>query len=293
MRTLVIGSTGNVGGWVAQGLAKKDGTVRCMSRSGEKLKNLPGEIEGIVADLDRPATLVDAFKDVDSLFLVTPVSRNETEQGLHAVSAAKSAGVGKIVYLSVFMPPGSDIIPHFRSKIPVEEAIRGSGMGYTILRPNNFFQNDLSLIGVIMGYGVYPSPVGKIGLSRIDVRDIGEAAVNALTDRGHEGRAYSLHGPDVLTGGDMARIYSKYVGRDVRYAGDDLDAWVAHVKNVMPERLYSDMRVMYKYFQDHGMIAPEADLERERLLLGHAPRSFDAFAEQLADEWKQSLACAA
>ena len=293
MRILVVGSTGTVGGWVAQGLAGKGVAVRCMSRSREKLKDIPDGIEAFVADLERPHTLADAFKNVDAVFLMTPASTSETEQGLHAVNAARSAGVGKIVYMSVFMPPGSDSIPHFRTKLPVENAIRESGISYTILRPNNFFQNDLSLIGVIMGYGIYPSPMGKIGVSRIDARDVGEAAVNALTGSGYEGQVYSLHGPDVLTGRDMARIYSRYVGRDVRYAGDDLDAWVKHVKNVMPDWLYSDMRVMYEYFQDHGMIAPGTDLERQHLVLGHDPRSFDQFAEQLASEWKQSLACAA
>lgn len=293
MRTLVIGSTGNVGGWVAQGLAGKGVTVRCMSRSREKLKNIPDGIEGFVADLQRPHTLIDAFKNVDSVFLMTPVSRNETELGLHAVRAAISGGIGKIVYLSVFMPPGSESIPHFNSKLPVENAIRESGIAYTILRPNNFFQNDLSLIGVIMGYGIYPLPLGTIGLNRIDSRDIGDAAVNALMGSGYDGQVYSLHGPDVLTGRDMARIYSKYVGRDVRYAGDDLDVWVAHVKNLMPEWLYSEMLVMYRYFQEHGMIAPGPDLERQHMILAHEPRSFDAFAQQLASEWKHSLACAA
>jgi uncharacterized protein YbjT (DUF2867 family) len=293
MRALVIGSTGTVGGWVAQGLAARGVSVRCMSRSGQKMRNLPEGIEGIVADLDRPHTLPEAFKNVDSVFLVTPVGRTETEQGLHAVSAARSAGAAKLVYLSVFLPPGSDVIPHFRSKVPVEDAVQASGMAYTILRPNNFFQNDLSLIGIIMGYGIYPTPVGKIGLNRIDARDVGEAAVNALLDEDHNGQVYALHGPQALTGRDMARIYSKYVGRDVRYAGDNIDTWVRHVKNVMPDWLWGDLTIMYRYFQDRGMIAPEADLDRQERLLGHPPRSFDDFARQLSGEWKQSLACAA
>jgi uncharacterized protein YbjT (DUF2867 family) len=293
MRILVVGSTGTVGARVAQGLAGRGVSVRCMSRSREKLNNAPDGIETFVADLDRPHTLTEAFQDVDSLFLITPVSRNETEQGLRAVKSAKAAGIGKIVYLSVFMPPGAEGIPRFSGKLPVENAIRDSGIAYTILRPNHFFQNDLSLIGIIMGFGVYPSPVGKLGISRIDARDIGDAAVNALTGSGFEGQIYSLHGADALTGRDMARIYSKYAGRDVRYAGDDLDVWVKHVKGVMPLWLYSDMSVMYRYFQEKGMIAPQPDLERQVPLLGHEPRSFDAFAEQLSSEWKQSLACAA
>ncbi len=293
MKTLVVGATGLVGSTVIQGLMGQGVAVRCMSHTPEKITNLPKGLEGYAADLDKSETLRGAFEGVDNVFLLLPVSTNETERGLAAVSAARDSTVKKIVYLSVCMPPGSEVIPHFGSKKPIEDAVRNSGLAYTILRPNNFFQNDLLVRVVIMGYGIYPTPIGSVGLNRVDVRDVADAAVNALVHSGHEGRVYDLHGPDTLTGRETARIYSKYVGRDVRYAGDDLDNWVQHVKNLMPEWLFRDLRVMYKYFQDHGMIAPEADLEKQQLVVGHKPRAFDAFAQQAAAEWKSALACAA
>jgi uncharacterized protein YbjT (DUF2867 family) len=293
MKTLIVGSTGMVGSRVAVRFLDKGEAIRCMSRSPEKMKNLPDGIERVVADLNRPHTLGDAFKGVDNVFLLLSIGRNEIEQCLNAVRAAKAGGVKKIVYLSVYRPGGSDMIPHFGNKIPVENAITSSGIVYTILRPNNFFQNDASIIGVVTSFGIYPTPIGQIGLNRVDVRDVADGAVNAVTQPGHEGRIYNIHGPETLTGRDTARIYSRYAGRNVRYAGDDLDNWVQHVKNVMPEWLYRDMRVMYKYFQNNGMIAPEADLEKQMMLLGHEPRSFDLFARELVEEWKRTLACAA
>ncbi len=132
-----------------------------------------------------------------------------------------------------------------------------------------------------------------MGVDRVDARDVADCAVNALTEPGHDGETYSLHGPDLLTANDMARVYSKYVGRDVRYAGNDLDVWVQHVKNVMPEWLYRDNRIMYKFFQDHGMVASKGDLEKQLKLLGHQPRAFENFAQELAEEWKSSLIYAA
>lgn len=293
MKTLVIGCTGKVGRKVVEGLLSKGVSVRCMSHSADKVKNLSGELETFMADLNDPDSLAPAFEGVDNAFLVTPVSRNETSQGLNAVAAARAGTVKKIVYLSVYMPEGSLVIPQFSSKVPIENAIKESRVPYTILKPNHFFQNDLSVIGVITTYGIYPMPVGDIGLNRIDVRDIADGAVNALLQSGHEGRVYSLHGPDTLNGSDMAGIYGRYVGRDVRYAGDDLDVWEQHVKNIMPEWLYRDMRVMFKYFQDHGMLAPEADLEKQQLLIEHPPRSFEDFAKEIAEEWKHMLAHAA
>ena len=223
MKTLVIGCTGKVGSVVMKKLADQGVTVRCMSRSSDKLRGLPSGVEGHVADLDDPGTLTAAFSGVDSVFLVNTVSPSETRQGLAAVEEATSARVKKIVYLSVSMPEGSTHIPHFGGKIPVENAIKQTNIAYTILRPNNFFQNDLALKDMIMQYGLYLPPIGSIGLNRVDVRDIAECVVNALTRPGFEGQTIAVHGPDTLTGNDIARIYSQYVGRDVRYGGNDLD----------------------------------------------------------------------
>jgi uncharacterized protein YbjT (DUF2867 family) len=293
MKVLVIGCTGTVGSHVARGLAQQGVSVRCMTRSPDKTKGLPSGIEGCIADLDKPETLSGAFSGVDGVFLLVPVGRDETKQGLAAVAAAKSAGVKKIMYMSVNMPEGSEVIPHFASKIPIENAVKESGIAYTILKPNNFFQNDLSVKDTIMQYGLYPTPLGKIGSNRVDVRDIADCAVNALTKTWFEGRIYSLHGPDTLTGNDMARIYSKYVGRDVRYIGNDLDAWESRVRAVMPDWWVHDFRVMYKFYQDHGAIAGKTDLDTMRKLLGHAPRRFEDFVKEISGEWKAPLARAA
>ncbi len=293
MKTLVIGCTGTVGSVVTEKLATKGVSIRCMSRSSDKLQVLPSGIEGRIADLDNPDTLAAVFSGMDSVFLLVPVNPNETKQGLAAVQAAKAARVKKIVYLSVSMPEGSAHIPHFGSKVPVENAIKESGIEYTILRPNNFFQNDRALKDAIMKYGVYTTPLGSVGLSRVDVRDIADCAVNALTKRGYGGQTYAIHGPDVLTGRDIARIYSKYVGRDVRYAGNDLDVWVQRVKNTWPEWKVRDYRVMYRFYQDHGMTADADELRKLQTLLGHKPRRFDDFVKELAAEWREELATAA
>ena len=293
MKTLVIGGTGMVGSMVVAGLVKEGVKVRVMSHSPEKLKKLPTGVEGHRADLDDPETLPAAFDGIDSLFLLVPVGLSETDEGLAAVSAAKTAKVRKIVYLSVFMPEGSGKIPHFRSKHPVEKAIRESNITCTILRPNNFFQNDIWLRSAIMQYSVYPQPIGGKGLNRVDVRDIADCAVNALMRSGYENRTYDVNGSDTLTGENIARVYTKHLGREVRYSGDDLDAWGEKMKNVMPEFMIPEMRIMYEFFQEKGMIASKEDLEKTQKLLGRNPRTFDDFVKETATEWKSKVAKAA
>jgi len=293
MKTLIIGGTGLVGSMVVAGLQQQGATVRVMSHSPDKLKKLPAGVEGFRADLDDPDSLPAAFDNIDSVFLLNAVGLNETDEGLLAVAAAKTAGVKKIVYLSVSMPEGSERIPHFRSKLPVEKAIKESGIAYTILRPNNFFQNDLWLKSAIMQYSIYPQPLGGKGLNRVDVRDIADCAINALMKLGHDGLTYEVHGPDTLTGEGIAGIYTKHLGREVRYSGNDLDAWGEKVKNMMPEFMIPEMRIMYEFFQDNGMIASKDDLEKMQKLLGRKPRTFDDFVKEITVEWRSKVTKAA
>jgi uncharacterized protein YbjT (DUF2867 family) len=293
MKTLVIGGTGQVGSMVVAGLLKHGTAVRVMSHSPDKLRKLPAGVEGVRADLDDAASLPAAFDKIDSVFLLCVPGPGETKEGLNAVSAAKAAGVKKIVYMSLLMPEGSEVIPLFASKIPIEKAVRESGIAYTILRPNNFFQNDLWLKDAIMQYGMYPTPLGGKGVDRVDVRDIADCAVNALTKSGYEGRTYNIIGPDTLTGETVARIYTKHLGREIRYSGDDLDAWAEKVKSMMPEFLVANYRTMFRFFQDHGMIASKDDHDKMEKLLNRKPRTFDAFVKEITTAWRSTSTKAA
>ena len=287
MNVLVVGGTGTVGREVTRQLLERGAQVRVMSRTADRAKlELP--VEAVQGDLEQPSTLGPQFTGVDSMFLLNALSRSETTQGLAAVEAARTGGVKKIVYMSVLMPPGSETIPHFASKIPVEQAVRQSGLTWTILRPNNFYQNDLGLRDAIVGNGVYPQPIGDRGVTRVDVRDIAAAAVNALFESTHEGVVYPLNGPRAWTGEDTARIYTENLGRTVRYGGDDLDAWAKQVSAFMPDWLVKDLVIMYRFFQERGFQATPEELEVQRKLLGHDPRAFETFVWEVAPQWRST-----
>ncbi len=287
MKVLVVGGTGTVGTQVARHLLEKGAKVRVMSRSADRAKlQLP--VEAVQGDLEQPGTLGSQFVGVDAMFLLNALSQSETAQGLAAVEAARKGGVKKIVYMSVLFPRGSETIPHFATKIPVEQAVRASGLKWTILRPNNFYQNDLGLRDAITGHGVYPQPIGNQGVTRVDVRDIADGAVNAFFDARHDGVIYPLNGPRAWTGEETARTYSENLGRAVKYSGDDLDAWGRQVSAFMPGWLVRDLQIMYRFFQEHGFQATPQEIEMQRKLLGHDPRAFETFVWEVSAQWRST-----
>ncbi len=286
MKILVVGGTGSVGGEVVKELLSREAEVRVMTSSPDKLPKLSSDVEGIVANVHDKDSLKDAVDNVDGVFFVTPFSQDEDRDGINVVEAAKVAGVKRIVYVSVHRLEDIPEAPHFARKIPVENAIKDSGIAYTLLRPNNFYQNDVWLKTPIMDYGIYPQPIGNKGLHRVDVRDIALAGANALLQHEFTGKTFSLVGPDLMTGESTAKIYAKYLGKEVVYAGDDLAKWSAQMKGMFPEWLIEDFVLMYRNFQKNGLIAtPEHHAETERIL-GRKPISFDTFAKEIVARWK-------
>ena len=286
MTMLVIGSTGNVGRPTVEALLARDAEVRCLSRSAEKLSDLPAGAMGVVGDLESGDGLAAALDGVDRLFLITANGETETTRGLNAIKAAQIAGASRIVYLSAQDLEQEPAVPHFHSKLPIEQALKESGAAWTILRPNLFNQTDLSVAKVIMDYGVYPMPIGSKGQNRVDTRDIADAAVRALTEDGHAGAEYTLHGPDTVTGEQAAAVYSRHFGRDVKYGGDDVDAWAESVKAFLPTWLLESLKVMFLAQQANGPAASEAQVAASSEAVGHPLRSFDAFAAELAARLK-------
>ena len=283
MTILVIGATGNVGRPTVAGLLAKGETVRALSRSEEKLASLPDGVTGVIGDLETGSGLEAACAGVDKLFLITSNGETETARGLTAVEAAKAAGVQHIVFLSVGNPGKEPAVPHYRAKLPIEEAIRNSGAAYTFLRPNFFMQTDLSIIPVIKQHGVYSMPIGSVGNNRIDTRDIADCAVRVLTEEGHAGADYHLHGPDTINGPKAAEVYAKHFGREVNYGGDDVDQWGKPVEAFVPPWLLASLKQMFLGQQLNGGAADADAIAASRDAVGHPLRTFDEFvAEQAA-----------
>lgn len=282
MTILVIGATGNVGRPTIAGLLAEGASVRALSRSQENIDALPAGVTGFIGDLETGDGLASACEGADKLFLITSNGESETARGLNAVKAATAAGVKHIVFLSVGNPGKEPAVPHYRAKLPIEEAIRNSGADYTFLRPNFFMQTDLSIIPVIKQHGVYSMPIGSIGNNRIDTRDIADCAVRVLTEDGHSKADYHLHGPDTISGPGAAEVYAKHLGREVHYGGDDVDAWGKPVEAMLPPWLLSSLKQMFLGQQQHGGVADAEAVAASAAAVGHPLRTFEDFVKEVA-----------
>lgn len=290
MKFVVFGATGTVGSQVTHELVSRGYQVRAVSRDPAKAQKLGAGIEAVKADLNDPDTLAKVFDGTDGVFLLAAVGSTESHETLMGVTAARVAKAKRIVYLSVQHADRAGYLPHFGSKVGVEAALAHAGIPYTVLRPSNFHQNDLWFRDAMLQYGVYPQPLGNAGVSRVDVRDIAEAAAIALTQAGHDGKTYDLVGPRALTGPDCTKVWSTALGRELAYGGDDLDAWEKQARAWLPVAIAYDFRHMYAHFQAKGLVATADEVAALTKVLGHAPRSLEAYAAETAKAWAAEAA---
>ena len=286
MNILLIGGTGTVGSQTVRELLRRNVQPSVLTRSAEKVRELPAGVRGVVGDLFQTETLSAALRGIDRLILITP-----SQQARRSMASGRFASRAKpVCAASRFCPSRTwrgclkRRTSAQRSRFSMRSA--QSGIPWTFIMPNNFFQNDFWFKQAIVDHGVYPQPYGSVGMSRVDTRDIAEALATATLEEGHEGQSYPLVGPDVVTGESTAATWSRHLGRDVRYAGDDLDAWEAQTRKIMPDWAVDDWVIMYRYFQRNGLRASDEDLRKQARILKHPPRRFDDFVKETAATWR-------
>ncbi len=284
MKIFVVGGTGLVGSAVVKALLRHKADVRLFVRDAKA--SVPTGVEIAVGDLLDPPSVERALEGTHKLYLLNAVTPDELTQGLIAYGLAKRRKLAHVVYHSVFRVDRFPDVPHFASKFAIEGALREFDVPWTVLRPNYFFQNDATLREALTGAGVYPMPLGETGISAVDVRDIAEAAAIALTSTGHEGKIYNLNGPTPLSGPKVAAIWSAMLGRPIHYAGHDMNAFEATMRERAPAWSAFDIRMMFEGYLERGFTADDADIETLTALLGHPLRTYEAFARETADEWR-------
>lgn len=286
MTILVTGATGNIGRQVVEHLVTRGADVRALVRDPSKA-SFPAGVSVVQGDFLDVDSLRKAMSGVSTLFLLNAVVPDEFTQALIALNVARSAGIERIVYLSVIHADVYVNVPHFAGKFGVERMIEQMDFKATILRPAYFIQNDLTIEDIITGYGTYPMPIGAKGLAMIDARDIAEIAALELLRREQSEEPLALDrinlvGPQTLTGRDIAAIWSDVLARPISYSGDNTEGFEQNLKQFLPAWIAYDMRLMGERFFTDGMLPEAGDVERLTALLGRPLRPYRDFASAVA-----------
>ncbi|MBI3132568.1 MAG: SDR family oxidoreductase [Acidobacteria bacterium] len=276
---LITGPTGKVGQALIDALLAKGAAFKALARSDASAKAL--EAKGVAVVRGELSDLASALKGIDTLFLLSS-SADPYAAEAPAVAAAQAADVKKVVKLSAYGAHADAANPFFRGHARVERLLEESGLAWTSLRPSFFMQNWViyNAAAIQAGQPVYANAgTGRMG--SIDVRDIADVAVAALTEGGHEGRIYDLSGPESLSQGEVAAKLAKLLSRDVAYVPvPDEAAYQAMLGMGMPAD-YTWALVTLNQAVRRGLA--DFTTQNVQLVTGHAPRAFDTFlSENLA-----------
>lgn len=271
---LVTGASGTVGSEVVKALVARKAPVRAAYRT--RPQNVPGSVESVALDYDRPETIAPALHGVETLFLLS----NSVAPEASVVDEAKRAGVKRVVKLSV-LGAAEGLFEFARWHRPVEQHIEASGLAWTHLRPNGFMQNMINYKGeTIRAQSALYASVGDAAISHVDARDIGAAAARVLTEGGHEGKAYDLTGGAALTYGQVAEALSTALGRTIRYVPITPEQYKAAAVAAGTPEAYADALVDLDRAYSQGVGSRVAT--GVTTLTGRDPISFDAFARDYA-----------
>lgn len=164
---------------------------------------------------------------------------------------------------------------------PTEEAVRGSGAAWTILRSSWFSQNfsESFLIDPVLA-GEVVLPTGSVTEPFVDVDDLADAAVAALTTSRHEGRTYELTGPRLLTFGDAVDEIAKATGRSISFVPVSPAEFAAHLaEQAVPPELVDFLTHLFTKVLDGRNSHLTGDLEE---IIGRRSTDFRDYAQAAA-----------
>ncbi len=227
----MTGATGYIGARLVPCLLDEGHRVRALARNPAKLADVPWREQAEVAkgDLSDVDSLVAAFDGADVVYYLVhsmgtskDFAAEETQAARNVVTAARHAGVRRVVYLSGLHPESGKLSPHLESRKAVGNTLIDSGIETVVLQA-----------GIVVGSGSAAFEMTRHLTDRlpvmttpkwvhnkvqpIAVRDVLHYLVAAATAAVPSSRTWDIGGPDVLEYGDMMRVYADVAGLHKRY----------------------------------------------------------------------------
>ncbi|MEV6717327.1 NAD(P)H-binding protein [Lentzea sp. NPDC051208] len=274
MTILVTGARGNVGRRVLQRLYAAGHSLRASGRNPAEL-DVPEGVETVALDLNDPETFVAALAGVSKVLLYA-----EPDGIVKFLDEAEKAGVEQIVLLSsnTVGLPGADQDPLAHHHLLVEEAVAGSGLNYTILRPGAFMSNAFGWSYSLQQGDTIDQVFPEAQVAPVHEDDIADVAVVALTEKKLQDEIVDLTGPESLTFRQELEIVGEVLGRKLVINGLTREEGEAQMSNFVPPPVLTSL--LNQWEAAVGVVA-DTSATAERIT-GKPARTFRQWVEEHA-----------
>jgi len=229
---LVTGATGNAGREVVRALTDRGAAVKAGLRPGHRgIENNAAMARARIVPFDfrDSSTWPGALEGCRGVFLLRPPAISDVKQTLNPfIDAARKAGAGHIVFLSVAGAESNRFVPHHG----VEKHLKRGPQGWTILRAGFFAQNlqDAYYRDIREDSRIYV-PAGGGHVAFVDLRDVADLAADIfMADEPHDGAAYTLTGPEAVDFAEVATFLTRALGRRIRYEPASIPGYMLHLR---------------------------------------------------------------
>ena len=283
-KILVTGATGKLGFELVRRLLESGVEVKAGTRNPEKCAEAFADaVEVVHLDYDVTESWDAAVQWADRVFLVPPPFDPDADERMGPfLDWAVQSGTRHVVLVSAMGAEARDRLSLHR----IERRLVGTGVAWTILRPNIYMQNFARgfVAKAIRARGEFRLSAGDGRVSFVDVRDVAEVAARVLGGDADFDKAYTLTGPAALSHDDVAAAIAQAAGKPVRYESTDDDAMRAELVGADWTAGQADTFVaLLRAIRDNERATVTDDARR---LLGREPTSFDTFARDHAWAWK-------
>jgi len=276
---VVMGATGNVGRALVEHLGAAGIVPRVLTRQPGATWRVPVEL--VVGDASDPASAARVMTGATRAFVMSHIDADDAIDRA-VLAAAVTAGVRHLVKLSTIgVESDSEIGRRHRVR---EQAIEHSGLAWTFVRPGFFMSNALQWREAIRT-GSVRIPAADGAIVPISPRDIAEVAKLALLDgAAHAGKVYALTGEVAITAREQLAILARVLGRELTCIpiSPEAAAEAARARG-LPAAVVNTLQKLWTSTE-----AGEAAIRTPtfRVLTGHAPESFEAWARDHADAFR-------
>jgi uncharacterized protein YbjT (DUF2867 family) len=275
---LVTGANGTTGSEITRQLVAGGRSVRALLRRREAGAKLPHAVEIATGSFEDLPSLAAAMKGVEAVFLISFEHPDQLALQANVIEAARKAGVRMVARLSASSADPDSSDPLIRSHGLGDRQLAQSELGHVLIRPQWFNQNFLTYCPG----GVIRLPAGEARLPFVDVRDIGAVTVKALTEPGHDGKAYVLTGPESLNHAEVAALLSAATGKRFVYENIAPEIYRQELIDEGSSAYYAELILnLFERMRQRGTAEIHDDI---RKVLGRPAISFRQFARDYADQ---------